>query len=365
MRIVQVTESLEIGGAERVVVTLANGLSVRGHDTSVVCLKTAGPLAGDLVNVRSSCIGKGEGNDPRAILRLAAALRAARAEVVHSHDWGCYLDTMLAARLARVPVAVHTAHGKYMAYPPGRMAALKKNFRHLLERRAARRYGNVICVSDALRAHVTEEIGIPAAATCTIANGVAVAPLPPKSVPEPGAARLIAVGRLAAVKNFGLLIRAFAGLAARWPRLELAIVGDGPERAGLETLAKQLGLADTVRFLGFRSDVDAQLARSDVFVLTSLSEGIPMAILEAMKSGLPVVATRVGGVPATVADGVTGRLVDSGDERALARALASLIEHPASAAAMGVAGHARVQREFSVDAMVSAYEATYGAGRTS
>src|SRR5690349_10131494 len=129
MRIVQVTESLEIGGAERVVVTLANELARRGHDSSVVCLKTEGPLANDLVNVRSSCIAKGEGNDPRAILRLAAALRAARAEVVHSHDWGCYLDTTLAARLAGVPVAVHTAHGKYMAYPPGRLTALKKSLR--------------------------------------------------------------------------------------------------------------------------------------------------------------------------------------------------------------------------------------------
>src|SRR6185503_11356516 len=158
----------------------------------------------------------------RAILRLAAAFRAARAEVVHSHDWGCYLDTMIAARLARVPVAVHTAHGKYMAYGSGRVSALKKSFRHLLERRAARRFGNVICVSDALRTHVTEEIGIPASLTRTIANGVAVPPLAPRPVAMPGASRLISVGRLAAVKNFGMLIRAFAVLAARWPKLELA-----------------------------------------------------------------------------------------------------------------------------------------------
>jgi sugar transferase (PEP-CTERM/EpsH1 system associated) len=363
MRIVQVTESLEIGGAERVVVTLANELARRGHETSVVCLKTEGPLARDLVDVHCSCIAKGEGNDPRAILRLAAAFRRARAEVVHSHDWGCYLDTAVAARLARVPVAVHTAHGKYMASGPGRLAGLKKSLRHLLERRAARRFGNVICVSDALRVHVTEEIGIPASLTRTIANGVAVPPLVPRPVALPGAARLITVGRLAAVKNFGMLIRAFAALASRWPKLELSIVGDGPERSGLETLAKQLGLADMVKFLGFRSDVDALLAQSHVFALTSLSEGIPMAILEAMKSGLPVVATRVGGVPATVEDGVTGTLVDSGDERALTRALAALIEHPASAAAMGAAGHARARNEFSVEAMVAAYEATYHGGR--
>ena len=110
MRIVQVTESLEIGGAERVVVTLANELARRGHDSSVVCLKTEGPLARDLAGVRSSCIGKGEGNDPRAILRLAAALRAAGAEVVHSHDWGCYLDTMMAAHAASALLAARIFH---------------------------------------------------------------------------------------------------------------------------------------------------------------------------------------------------------------------------------------------------------------
>jgi len=362
MRIVQVTESLEIGGAERVVVTLANELA-RRHDCSVICLKQQGALAADLAGVPVSCIDKREGNDPGAVLRLARALRRARAEVVHSHDWGGYLDVMMAAWLARVPVAAHTVHGKYMAYPPGRLAAFKKSLRHFCERRAARRYGNVICVSDALRAHVAEEVGLPESATRTIVNGVAVRPLARERVAQPGAARLVSVGRLAAVKNIALLIRAFAPLAARWPQLSLSIVGDGPERGALEKLAVELGLTGAVHFLGFRSDIDELLAQSDVFVLTSLSEGIPMSILEAMKSGLPVVATRVGGVPATVADGETGVLVDSGDERALTRALATLIEHPRSAQAMGEAGHARAAAQFSVDAMVSAYESVYrGAG---
>jgi glycosyltransferase involved in cell wall biosynthesis len=261
--------------------------------------------------------------------------------------------------MAGVPVAVHTVHGKYMSYAPGRLNGLKKSLRHFCERRAARRFGNIVCVSDALRTHVAEEIGIPAASTRTIANGVAVPPLVRARATSPGAQRLVTVGRLAAVKNFALLIRAFAPLSARWPQLRLTIVGDGPERAALEELATRLGLAGAVHFLGFRSDIDQLLAQSDVFVLTSLSEGIPMSILEAMKSGLPVVATRVGGVPATVAEGETGILVESDDEPALVRALANLIEHPRAAEAMGAAGHARVLQKFSVDAMVSAYEAIY------
>ena len=364
MRIVQVTESLEIGGAERVVVTLAKSLAAR-HESSVICLKQLGPLAAGLAGVPVSCIGKREGNDPGAILRLARAFKAARADVVHAHDWGCYLDAMAAAWMAGVPVGVQTVHGKYMAYPPGKLAGLKKSLRHALERRAARRFGNVVCVSDALRAHVAEEIGIGEAQTTTIANGVAVPPLNRTRAPQPGMLRLVTVGRLAAVKNFAMLIRAFAPLAARWPQVSLTFVGDGPERVALENLATSLGLTGSVHFLGFRSDIDELLADSDVFVLTSISEGIPMSILEAMKCGLPVVATRVGGVPATVADGETGVLVDSGDERALTRTLANLIEHPRSAEAMGAAGHARALQKFSVEAMVGAYESVYWRGKSS
>ena len=362
MRIVQVTESLEIGGAERVVVTLANALAAR-HEVSVICLKTLGPLSADLSGVPVSCLAKREGNDPGAILRLARALRAARADVVHAHDWGCYLDAMGAAWLARIPIAVQTVHGRYMAYPPGRLVGLKKSLRHFCERGAARRFGNVVCVSDALRAHVGEEVGIAESQTMTIANGVAVPPLDRRRAPQPGALRLVTVGRLAAVKNFAMLIRAFAPLAARWPQVSLTFVGDGPERNALQNLATSLGLTGSVHFLGFRSDIDELLADSDVFVLTSISEGIPMSILEAMKCGLPVVATRVGGVPATVADGETGVLVESGDERALTRALANLIEHPRSAEAMGAAGHARALQKFSVEAMVGAYEAVYRRGK--
>jgi glycosyltransferase involved in cell wall biosynthesis len=358
MRIVQVTESLEIGGAERVVVTLANELA-RRHETLVVCLKRVGPLAADLRASPVTCLDKREGNDPGVVLRLARQLRASRADVVHAHDWGCYLDAMGAAWLAGVPVAVQTVHGEYMAYGPGRLTALKKSLRHFLERRAAAHFGNVVCVSDALRAHVGAEIGIPEDRLLTISNGVQVPPLVRTRRAERGALRIISVGRLAAVKNYGLLLRAFAAIAATSPRASLTLVGDGPERAPLERLAGELGVAGAVRFLGFRTDIDELLAQADVFALTSTSEGIPMSILEAMKSGLAVVATRVGGVPATVADGETGLLVDSGDEAMLARALHALNEDPGRVASLGVNGHARVLARFSVDAMVAGYETLY------
>jgi len=320
-------------------------------------------LAADLRAVPVSCLDKPEGNDFGAVRRLAALLREFGAEAVHSHDWGGYLETAAAAWLAGVPVAVHTVHGRYMAYPPGRGTALKKSLRHVLERIAARRFGNVVCVSDALRTHVAEEIGIREADTRTIANGIAVAEPPLRAAPNaPGVARLTTVGRLAAVKNVPLLLRAFAPLAARWPGVSLRIVGDGPERAALEALAASLGISGSVEFTGVRSDIDRLLQDADVFVLASLSEGVPMSILEAMRAGLPVVATRVGGVPTTVADGVTGLLVESGDEAGLTRALAELIEQPTRSLALGRAGFERVRATFSIDAMVAAYERLYESG---
>lgn len=362
MRVVQVTESLEIGGAERVVVVLANALA-RRHQVSVVCAKRIGALAAGLdPRVKVDCLGKGEGNDPRLIAHLYRYFRTQRVDVVHTHDWGVFLDTMIAARLARVRTRVHTVHGEYMAYPPGKWPARKKALRHWLERRVAP-LGTIACVSDALRAHVGAEVGIADEAMVTIPNGIAVGPPPVRAPLVPAdTVRFITVGRLAPVKNVALLLDAFAQVVASHSNVSLRIVGDGPERARLEQQAAQLGISAQVDFAGFRSDTDALLGAADAFVLPSLSEGIPMAVLEAMRAGLPVVATRVGGIPTTVADGATGILVESRDVAGLGRALMRVIEDRGAAEAMGRAGFDRVAALFSMDAMVSGYERLYAAG---
>lgn len=361
MRVVQVTESLEIGGAERVVVVLANDLA-RRHAVTIICTKRIGALAAQLdPAVRVICTGAREGNDPRLVGKLRRELRTLDAEVVHTHDWGGFLETMLAAKLAGARRRVHTVHGAYMAYPPGFASTCKKSLRHWLERRVAPR-GAVVCVSDALRQHVVEEVGLPDRALVTIANGIEVGPPLARAPRVAGAPRFITVGRLAAVKNVTMLLQAFAEAVGRHPGATLRIVGDGPERPMLERRASELGIAARVEFLGFRSDTDALLAEADAFVLASLSEGIPMAVLEAMRAGLPVIATRVGGIPATVLDGETGVLVDSGDAPALARVLCRAAAAPAEFAALGMAGYRRVAEHFSMAAMVRGYERLYGAG---
>jgi len=361
VRVVQVTESLEIGGAERVVVVLANDLA-RRHSVTVVCTKRIGGLAPGLdPSVRVICLGSGEGNDPRLVARLRRELKSAGADVVHTHDWGVFLETMLAAKLERTPRRVHTVHGAYMSYPPGFVSRFKKALRHWVERQLSPR-GYIVCVSDALRQHVAEEVGLPDRAMVTIQNGIEVGVAPMRSPRIAGAPRFITVGRLAAVKNVGMMLDAFARVVAQFPVATLRIVGDGPERVALERRSAELGIASQVEFMGFRSDTDALLGGADAFVLASLSEGIPMAVLEAMRAGLPVIATRVGGIPTTVLDGVTGVLVDSGDVDALARALVRVATASAEFDSLGLAGYRRVAEHFSMAAMVRSYERLYGAG---
>jgi glycosyltransferase involved in cell wall biosynthesis len=160
--------------------------------------------------------------------------------------------------------------------------------------------------------------------------------------------RLLFVGRLAAVKGVPLLLAALVRARKERPALTLSLVGDGPERASLEAEARTMGLEQVVTFLGYRSqeEVAHLLAQSSVLVLPSFAEGVPVVLMEAMATGLPVVATRIAGIPELVEDGVSGRLVPPGEEEPLARAILEVTASPAVAATMGAAGRSRVQASF-------------------
>jgi glycosyltransferase involved in cell wall biosynthesis len=160
--------------------------------------------------------------------------------------------------------------------------------------------------------------------------------------------RLLFVGRLSAVKGVPLLLAALARARVERPSLTLTLVGDGPERAHLEAEARALELGKAVAFLGYRSqeEVAQLLAEASVLVLPSFAEGVPVVLMEAMATGLPVVATRIAGIPELVEDGVSGRLVPPGEEDALARAILEVVQDPAKAAEMGAAGRSRVRSSF-------------------
>jgi glycosyltransferase involved in cell wall biosynthesis len=170
---------------------------------------------------------------------------------------------------------------------------------------------------------------------------------------------VVTVARLSPEKDIGTLLCALALAAPASPSLRLEVAGDGPCLPDLQRLVADLGLGERVRFLGQVRDVPALLARAGLFVLPSLIEGISLTLLEAMASGLPVLATRVGGNPEVVEEGQTGYLVPAGDPAALGEGLLRLWNDPADRLRLGEAGRRRVKEHFTIRWMVAAYESLY------
>ena len=355
MRVLHLIESLEFGGAEKVAIDLANEI-VKRHEVTICCVKKMGDLAGSVdPRIRVLCLEKGEGNDYSIPIRIARLLRQSRIDVLHAHNWGVFLEAAVAGMLARTSVLINTVHGPYMDYAPGAWPKLKRKMRHLLERLFAPVFFKIVTVSDSIRQYVCDEIGIPGFRLTTIHNGIQTDRLERTKRCE-NEVVCITVGRLAQIKNQAMMIRAFA--LTRNAGTKLWLVGDGPERAKLEALTVELGLRARVTFVGFRHDVADLLAQSDIFLMSSDYEGVSIAVLEAMRAGLPIIGTRVGGMVETVIEN-TGILVAAGDIKAMAAALDTLIESPQRRSMLGAAGTQFLQSEFSILSMVERYEALY------
>lgn len=359
MKILHVIESLEFGGAEKVVVGLANALAVKAP-VGVCCVKRLGEMRALLApGIDVHCLDKGEGNDWRLPAQLAAMAATHGYDVLHSHGWGVFIEPALARH--RPYRLIHTVHGGYLAYASGLAARIKRASRRWLERRVATRYDRIVTVSEAIRRDVASDLGISDERLLTIHNGIEVRG--PKHL-QRNDHRLtfITIGRIAEVKNQALMIAAFARIAPEFPQAELHIVGDGPQRAALEARIAEAGLGDRVRLLGARLDTDELLGAADIFLMSSRYEGISMAILEAMRAQLPVVASRVGGIPDTVLDGVTGLLFPSEDEQGMAEAMRRLAADAGQRGAMGARGFDRLQQEFSLESTVNRYLGLYRGG---
>jgi sugar transferase (PEP-CTERM/EpsH1 system associated) len=359
--IVHVVHSLGVGGLENGVVNLVAGANPeRRH--AVVCLTSAGPLRARLgADVAVWELGKARGHDVRSFARLVRLLRRLRPAVVHSRNWATF-DAILAARLAGVPAVIHGEHGRDASDPEGRHRR-----RRWLRRAASPLVDRFVTVSGDLRRWLVEDVGIPPRKIVTIPNGVDTGRFTPADAAAARAALGLAadqlvvgtVGRLDPVKNQAGLIQAFGRLAGEYPDATLLIAGDGPCEGALRGLGAALGLGARVRLLGERADVPSILAAMDVFVLPSIAEGMSNTLLEAMASGLPLVATRVGGNPELVEDGVNGVLVPRQDPDALVAALRGYVDDPHLRAVHGKASRQRAVAEFGLERMRAAYTGLY------
>lgn len=304
--------------------------------------------------------------DLRAVLALWSLLRRERPAIVHTHTSKAGAVGRIAAWLARVPVVIHTPHGHVFYGYYGRVMS---GLIRLVEWALAKITDRIVTLTDrGAQEHVRFKIAGPGKFTA-VSSGIPLGTfrsvrvdravkrkelgLPPEG-PVVGT-----VGRLVPVKGHIWLVRAVPFVVAEFPEARFVLVGEGPLGADLRKLAEGLGVGRHVVFLGTRWDVPECLGAFDLFVLSSLNEGMGRALVEAMAVGLPVVATRVGGVPDVVAHGTTGLLVPPQDAEALAAAVLELLRDRKRMAAFGEAARRSIDERFDVETMVDNLERLY------
>jgi L-malate glycosyltransferase len=360
-RILQVVLSLAPGGTERLVIEICKRLAP-SFDVAICCLDDDGAWAADARahGVDVVALHRRDGFRPGIGRRIARLAAARRIDLLHCHQYSPFVYGRIATGWHRRLKLVYTEHGRLSDAPPTWK-------RRLVNPLLAGFDGAIIAVSEELRRHMLEA-RFPAARVAVVRNGIEVGARP--SAGDRGAARralgitgaaplAVSVARLDTVKDFGTLLDAFATVRRRLPDARLLIVGDGPERAWMTQRAARPDLDGAVVLLGYRDDVRAVIAAADVYVNSSISEGISITILEAMAAGLPVVATAVGGTPEVLTGDAGGVLVPSRDPGRLASALLELLADPDRRAAMGTAARRRLETAFTIDRMVDEYVNTY------
>ncbi len=368
--VLHVVHRFDTGGLENGLVNLINHMPQEAYRHAVLALTEVSDFRHrvKVPGVEFIELRKPPGQGFKLYPRLWRLLRQMRPAVVHTRNLGP-LEMQLAAAAAGVPVRIHGEHGR-------EVDDLDGSNRHL--QRVRRLYAPFvhrwIALSRDLQSYLQERVAVAPGRISQIYNGVdatrfapAAGAAPPALAGcpfEPGRHWCVGtVGRMQAVKDQTLLARAFVMALQMQPalqqRLRLVMVGDGPLRAQAQAIVDAAGLGALAWLPGERNDVPDVMRSLDGFVLPSLAEGISNTILEAMASGLPVIATRVGGNAELVEEGVTGRLVPPADAPALAQALVDLAGSPQEAAAMGRRGRQRVEAQFSLPAMVQAYRQVY------
>lgn len=353
----QMIGELPVGGAERLFVDLVNALDCPGKFVVLLRPPRSGP----------SMIGNLDGNTPVYhvpvrkrylpfdLMRLAGFLRDMRCDVVHSHMFWANLYGAISASLARVPVLVTSEHGRNEWKGAWHRWAERKVISRVADRR--------LCVSEDILRCRRDVDGVPEKLLEVVPNGTQI---PASAIGTEHDDLVIgSVGRLVPAKDFPTLVRAVAILLARGYRFRTEIVGEGPERAAIEDAIDAAGVGGSVSLVGHQDRVSEWLSRWSLFVSSSVREGQPVALLEAMAHGLPCVATAVGGVPDTMRDGAEGLIVKPGDAEALAGAIASLIDDRSRRSQLATAARQRAIDDFSIDALARRCEAIYRQALTS
>jgi glycosyltransferase involved in cell wall biosynthesis len=360
-RVLHIVPDLGIGGLPRVVETLCLATNPDRFDVRVLCLEYRGAIGEALEERRIpvDLVPNAHHPDRLAPLKVARYLFRNRFEVVHTHNTQAFLEGLPGAFAARVPTRIHTDHGRQ--YPDQRKLLIA-------ERVMARFATHIVAVSATTAADLQRHQRISERRIRVISNGVDGAAF---ARPVDVAAKRRALGlpphapvlglaaRLVQEKGIIYLLQAMPRLLESTPALQLLIAGEGDLCDTLTEAVSQLGIANHVHFLGMRRDTPELLKAFDIFMLPSISEGLPMALLEAMAAGLPIIASDVGGVSFAVRHGVNGLLVPPADPRAISNAAEALLANPSRMRDFGSMSRDLFERHFSARAMAGAYETLY------
>jgi glycosyltransferase involved in cell wall biosynthesis len=358
LRFAHLIDSDGPGGAERMVASLAAELQGAGaQNVVIVPADGEGWLARELrgTGVQVELFRHDRRISPGLVRRLVETLRSHRVALAHSHEFNTAVYGALAARRAGIAHVVTMHGGRYYAAHLRRRVAL---------RIAVELSGSIVAVSRSLAGALSRDLWMRRSRIVTIPNGVRLTPVAQSSLRSElrlgrGDQLAVAVGNLYAIKGHSYLLEALALLAARLPRLHVAIAGRGELEGPLLARARALQLGDRFHLLGLRPDIGNVLAGADVFVLPSLSEGVPLALLEAMLAARPIVASAVGEVSTVLGGGEAGVLVPPAEPAALAGALADILTDPVHARRLGAAAAARAAEEYTLARMVERYLALY------
>jgi len=361
-RVVHLRGSNAMLGAERVILELSRRTGEFGYESVIVALQAPSAAEPELLRqaratgIRTEVLTCHGRFDPAVFARLRKLLRRLQADLLHCHGYKENFYGLLGR--GGLP-CVATNHLWKRTTP-----ALR--FYCWLDGRVSRHFDHVVAVSEPIRQELLAA-GVPADRISRIANGLDVIPFQQPLLPTeraavraglgvgPGRLAVGMVGRLGSEKGHNLALQAVAALRARFPQLVLVIVGDGPLLADLQEVVLRLDLGQHVVFCGQRQDIPDILRALDAFILPSLTEGLPMALLEAMAAGLPAVASQVGDVPAVIEDGVSGILVPPGRLDALVKGLALLCSSPELRQELGKAAAVRIANRFSAREMARQY----------
>jgi len=349
-KILHLVLSLNVGGLEKFAIALSSNYSDNIVPV-IACLDEVGGLGENEQNIKILALTNKSTSKVFKVIKVLQFLKNNKFDLIHTHNLAAHFYGAVASLVLGIPL-VHTKHGT--DYP--------KDFRKILIERFAFKFSKMIVgVSDDVKEQYIKQTGCSKQKITSILNGVDLACFNKiqQVAKSTSSVNIGIVARLSLEKDHRTLLKSFAIALNNNPDLRLTIVGDGPEMNNLQKLACNLSIANNVHFLGNRFDIPDVLSNLDIFVLSSQTEGISISLLEAMASGLPCIATDVGGNPEVIINNITGFIVRQENDQELANKILELASDPLLRFRMGSAGRTRVIEHFSVKETAKSYEHLY------